>query len=182
MAIRIERPELKGARRWYVREVLFGLLTTIRHALRNVSRPWAMPVVSHPEQRKALPPTGRLRHRLMKRQDGSTRCTACMLCATACPADCIHILAGESPDNRIEKFPKRFDLDVLRCVYCGFCVEACPLDAIRMDVPEVSVLGYQRERFLYDKEFLVNHDNRDIVADYNPPRPVEWTHGPNARP
>jgi len=182
MSIQVKRPEVSGVRRWYVREVLFGLFTTIRHVLRNVSRPWAMPVVSYPEQRKALPDAGRFRHRLMKRRDGSPRCTACMLCATACPAYCIHILAGESKDPSIEKFPQRFDIDSLRCVFCGFCVEACPLDAIRMDVPEVSVLGYQRSEFLFTKEFLMNHDNRDVVPDYNPPRPVEMTHGPHARP
>jgi len=37
MSIQVKRPEVSGVRRWYVREVLFGLLTTIRHALRNVS-------------------------------------------------------------------------------------------------------------------------------------------------
>jgi NADH-quinone oxidoreductase subunit I len=182
MAIVVERPAVTGMRRFYVGEVLSGLLLTMGHVLRNLARPWGMPVISYPEQKKALPPTTRGRHRLMKREDGLSRCTACMLCATNCPADCIHILAAESPDPTIEKYPMRFDIDTLRCVFCGYCVEACPLDAIRMDVPEVAVAGYERKEFVYTKEFLLNHDNADIVPDYNPSRPVAWTHGPHARP
>jgi NADH-quinone oxidoreductase subunit I len=182
MAIIIKRPEVSGARRWYVTEVLLGLFATARHVLRNLVRPWGLPVVSYPEQKKPLPPAARVRHRLMKRQDGTPRCTACMLCATSCPAECIHIIAGQSSDPNVEKFPERFDLDALRCVVCGLCVEACPLDALRMDVPVVSVVGYRREDFLYTKGFLMDHDNQDVVPDYNPPRPVEQTHGPHARP
>lgn len=182
MAIIIERPEATGVRRWYVVQVLQGLFATALHVVRNVAQPWRGPTVAYPEQQKDLPPAGRLRHRLMKREDGSPRCTACMLCATSCPAQCIHIVAGQSPDPDVEKFPERFDLDALRCVVCGLCVEACPLDALRMDVRQPAVTGMRREDFLYTKSFLLDHDNKDTVPDYNPPRPVALTHGPHARP
>ena len=178
----VERPEMKAAQKFYVVEVLRGLFVTLRHTALNLLYPRRMPVVFYPEEKKALPPATRGRHRLMKREDGSPRCTACMLCATACPAECIHILAAESPDPEIEKFPEKFDIDELRCVFCGFCVEACPLDAIRMDVQEIAIADYTRDRLVYHKEFLMNHDNKDIVPDYNPPRPVDWTHGSHARP
>jgi NADH-quinone oxidoreductase subunit I len=166
----------------YFIDIFKGLMLTLRHVIRNILNPDQMMVVYFPEQKKELPPPTRGRHRLMKREDGSPRCTACMLCATVCPAECIHILAGESTDTAIEKYPERFDIDMLRCVYCGFCVEACPLDAIRMDVPEVTVANYSREKLVYHKEFLLNHHNEDYVKNYNPPRPVIETHGPLARP
>lgn len=178
----VERKAPTGLRALYLFDVLKGMLVTLRHVLTNLARPWTMPVTYYPEQKKALPPAMRGRHRLMKREDGSPRCTACMLCATNCPADCIHILAAESPDPAIEKYPERFDIDLLRCVFCGYCAEACPLDAIRMDVPDVNWARYQRRDFVMDREFLMDHDNRDFVAGYNPPRPVKWTHGPLARP
>jgi len=178
----VQRPEIKGTLRYYVVQVTQGLLVTLRHAVLNLLHPRRMPVVFYPEQKKALPATVRGRHRLMKREDGAPRCTACMLCATVCPAECIHIQAAESPDPNIEKLPAKFDIDMLRCVFCGYCVEACPLDAIRMDVPEIALTNYTRESLVFHKEFLMDHDNKDIVPDYNPPRPVLWTHGPRAKP
>jgi NADH-quinone oxidoreductase subunit I len=178
----VDRAVSKGAQKYYLSAVVQGLFLTMSHVVRNLLNPERMPVVFYPEQKKELPPATRGRHRLMKREDGSARCTACMLCATACPAECIHILAAESPDPNIEKFPQRFEIDMLRCVFCGYCVDACPLDAIRMDVPDVTIAGYTRGSLVYDKKFLMDHDNKDVVPNYNPPRPVIWTHGPHARP
>ena len=94
----------------------------------------------------------------MKRDDGSPRCVACMMCSTVCPADCIKIVAGEHPDPSIEKFPLTFEIDLLRCVYCGLCEEACPCDAIRMDTGIYEIAADSREKFVVDKEFLLNND------------------------
>ncbi len=119
--------------RIYLVEIVRGLGVTLRHMLANLFGQARMPTLPYPEVRRVTPPRFRGRHRLMKKADGTPRCVACMMCPTACPADCIHIEAAESPDPRVEKIPVRFDIDLMRCIFCGYCVEACPKDAIRMD-------------------------------------------------
>jgi NADH-quinone oxidoreductase subunit I len=89
--------------------------------------------LQYPEEKAPYPPGYRGLHRLVPRPDGSPRCVACFMCATACPAVCIHIEAEPRLDSTTEKMPRVFQIDELRCVDCGLCVEACPCDAIRMD-------------------------------------------------
>ena len=119
--------------RLYLWEIFRGLTVTTRQLLRNIFTKKDFFTIQYPEEQVEYPPRYRGLHRLMKRDDGSVRCVACMCCATACPANCIHITAAEHDDPKIEKYPTKFVIDELRCVACGFCVEACPCDAIRMD-------------------------------------------------
>ena len=106
-----------------------------------------------PEKPAAYGPRFKGKHILTLREDGQLRCTACFLCATACPADCIHIEAAEHDDPTIEKYPKRFDIDILRCVFCGLCEEACPVDAIRLG-PEFLMVGGPEQKWVFSKEHL----------------------------
>lgn len=130
---------------------LFGLAKQIEGAI----------TVQYPEERIPYPDTYRGRHRLTLKQDGAVQCTACFLCATACPADCIYIEAGEYLENPIEKFPLRYEIDTLRCIYCGFCVEACPCDAIRMDTGvHPGNRGFSRKAFVEDKDLLMDRSRR----------------------
>ena len=131
--VRVVRPEPSTWTRVYILEIIRGLGVTMRHMLRNLFRQQDMPTLQFPELQRTLPPRFRGRHRLTRKADGTPRCVACMMCPTACPADCIHIEAAESPDPRVEKIPVRFEIDLMRCIFCGYCVEACPKDAIRMD-------------------------------------------------
>ncbi len=116
----------------YLPEIVKGLAVTGRHLVRNLLNPKGIPTISYPEERRTYSERFRGAHVLKKRDDGSLRCVACYLCATACPALCITIEAGEYENPGVEKFPTRFEIDMLRCIFCGFCVEACPEDAIEM--------------------------------------------------
>ena len=153
--------------RMYFPEVCRGLMVTgyrfwrklAIHSLQKIGlaqAPSASITVQYPEESWPYPDTYRGRHRLTLKDDGAVQCTACFLCATACPAECIHIEAGEYADKSVEKFPLRYDIDTLRCIYCGFCVEACPCDAIRMDSgAHPGNLGFNRKAFVESKEVLM---------------------------
>ena len=139
----------------YLVEIVKGLGVTMGHMLKNIVHQENIPTMEYPEERRVMPARFRGRHRLMKRPDGSPRCVACYCCATACPAKCITIVAGESPDPAIEKYPVRFDIDMLRCVFCGMCVEACPCDAIRMDTGWFTPPEDTREKLIYTIDRLL---------------------------
>lgn len=144
--------------RIYLIEVVRGLLTTLTHLVKHLLGIGRIETFEYPDQGKPIPDDYRAEHRLMKRPDETVRCTACMLCATACPANCIEIVAGESPDPKIEKFPTVYNINLLRCVFCGLCVEACPCDAIRMDTKKIDMAGYTREEFILNiNTLLENH-------------------------
>jgi NADH-quinone oxidoreductase subunit I len=139
----------------YIVEIVKGLGVTITHMLKNLVNLNRMPVIDYPNQKKGIPEGYRGKHRLTQRENGDPKCVACMMCATACPADCIHIEAAESPDPKIEKYPGRFDIDLLECVFCGMCVEACPVDAIRMDSGVYSMVDFNRRDFVMTKDELL---------------------------
>jgi NADH-quinone oxidoreductase subunit I len=126
---------------------------TFTRMMQNVSGK-IRPTISYPEERRSYSERYRGAHILTARPDGSPRCVACYMCATACPADCIYIEPGEHPDPLIEKFPTRFEIDMLRCVFCGFCVDACPEEAIIMS-RETEICAFTRDETIWGIERLM---------------------------
>ena len=152
----VERPDRQAVGvRTYLPEIWKGLKTTNRHFWRNLFGHRDCPTILYPEVKRPYAPRFRGRHRLMKREDGSPRCVACMCCETACPARCITIVAEDTGHKANEKRPASFQIDLLLCVFCGNCVEACPCDAIRMDTGEHARPGYTRESFVATLETLL---------------------------
>ncbi len=135
-------------RKWYLLGVLGGLWITGHHLIKNLFNRKQMITLNYPEEKYEYSPRFKGNHVLTVKKDGSLRCTACMLCATNCPAECIRIVASEHEDPSVEKFPISYEIDMLRCVFCGFCEEACPVDAIRLG-PEWQVPGLCGDNFIY---------------------------------
>lgn len=161
------REEMTWLESIYLWEIAKGVFFTFSRLVRNLSLhilhslglkklTKASATIQYPNERREYPERFRGRHRLTLYPDGDIKCTSCFLCATACPAKCIYIEAQEHEDERVEKFPKRYEIDTLLCIYCGYCVEACPVDAIRMDTgihPEV--YPADPRNFIEDKETLM---------------------------
>lgn len=150
----------------YVPEIVRGLKITAKHFVVNMglhlrrlfgikTKSKGSVTYQYPEERRPYSPRVRSLHRLVKRDDGSPRCVACMMCETICPAKCIYIVPMEHPDPNIEKQPAKFDIDIGICVFCGLCVEACPEDAIRMDTGIFEFAAYSREGMLYNIKDLL---------------------------
>jgi len=175
----IQRRTMNIWERAYYPEVFRGLWITSRHFFRNLALHSlhvvglakdvpAMVTIEYPDVRRPSPPASRTRHRLTRRADGTPKCVACMMCATACPADCIYIEAAEHPDPAIEKYAARFDIDMSKCVFCGFCVEACPKDAIRMDTGIVELAWHDRRDLIFDINHLMREDPAIPIGDTDP--------------
>ncbi|MBG79874.1 MAG: NADH-quinone oxidoreductase [Phycisphaerae bacterium] len=158
---------LNAAERLFLPSVFKGLGTTLRHCFGNLGRDGKnarnIHVVQYPEEKREdrdvldggqYAQTFRGVHRLNRDEDGRVRCVACFMCATACPANCIHIVGEESPWDDREKYPKQFDIDELRCIFCGMCEEACSVDAIEL-TPRYEVVGLTRNEMVFDKAKLL---------------------------
>ena len=155
----VSRPARTFGEQIYIWEVWKGLLVTFRHLFVNLaqhalkglrlSKIAGAVTIQYPDVAAWLGRRARTRHRLLKREDGAPRCTACMLCETICPAKCIRIVAEDSPDVRVEKRAKSFDIDLGLCVFCGYCAEACPVDAIHMDSNDVELSAYERKDMIW---------------------------------
>lgn len=172
---------MKNTNSWkvniYLWELVKGLGVTIRHMINNLTGRTKRATIRYPEEKRPIPLRTRGLHRLLKRPDGGPRCVACMMCATACPAECIYIEANEV-EPHIEKAPQRFDIDLLRCVFCGYCAEACPCDAIRMDTGVYSLTGYDRKDMVITMDKLLQGKGMEgSRPDDLPPKTLPGVHG-----
>lgn len=146
-------------RAYGLRSFLLYLPRIVRGLLISLGQFFRRPVtIQYPETKAPISPRFRGEHKLTSNERGQMKCVACFMCATACPAECIHIEATQAPedwDGR-DKIPAVFEIDMLRCIYCGFCVEACPKDAIIM-TNKTPVVHDNRKDFVYDMQKLLNN-------------------------
>lgn len=151
----VNEPQLGLTGKMYLPLFAQGLTTVFNHLKRSVQG--QVFTVSYPDEEPKIgnPLIYRGVHRLNKDEKGRVQCVACFLCATACPAHCIDIIAEESPWPDREKYPQSFTIDELRCIYCGMCEEACPVDAIEL-TSLYNLTGRSREEMIFDKEKLLS--------------------------
>ena len=154
--IQVQRTPAPGPARGTWRtfaETLRGLKTTFGRMLEK-------PVtVQYPEQKTPVYPRFRGRHKLHRFEDsGLEKCVGCSLCAAACPADCIRVVAAENTlENRVspgERYAAVYEINLSRCIFCGYCEVACPFDAITMG-HDYELSDYDRTDLIFTKEMLL---------------------------
>jgi len=172
----IKEPEVGFWEATFLPAILKGLKTTLGHV--TDYRPVTQ---QYPEQKPVLPQHYRGVHRLNRDEKGRVKCVACMLCATACPANCIAIEAAPAPPDwpDRDKFPAEFVLDELRCIYCGMCEEACPVDAIEL-THIYDMTSETREAMIFNREGLLSIYDKTKDNPLDPVRTRRGRLGPAA--
>jgi len=149
----IERKPMSLLEKLYLPAIFKGMAITFSHIFTK------NPTIKYPEQKRTFTSVWRGVQILNRDEDGRERCTACGLCAVACPAEAITMEAaerqtGEEHLYREEKYAAKYEINMLRCIFCGLCEEACPKDAIYL-TQTFAPANYARQGFIYDKDDLL---------------------------
>jgi NADH-quinone oxidoreductase subunit I len=160
----VERKPITFLESIYLWNILKGMMITFSHIFKR------QPTIHYPEQKREFSPVFRGLHVLNRDEEGRENCTACGLCAVACPAEAITMeaaerLSGEEHLYREEKYAAKYEINMLRCIFCGLCEEACPKDAIYLS-ETFAPASFTRESFVYGKKDLLIPNPLSQPAEY----------------
>ncbi|WP_126973077.1 NADH-quinone oxidoreductase subunit NuoI [Gynurincola endophyticus] len=152
----VDRSPMTFVESLYLWNIAKGMMITLKHFFKK------KPTFQYPEQKRPFSKVFRGLHILNRDEEGRERCTACGLCAVACPAEAITMeaaerLPGEEHLYREEKYAAKYEINMLRCIFCGLCEEACPKDAVYLS-ETFAPANYNRKGFIYGKpDLLIPH-------------------------
>jgi NADH-quinone oxidoreductase subunit I len=151
------------AERAYFPAILKGMAITMSHLFKKKVS------LNYPEKERPRAPVYRGQHVLKRDENGAERCTACGLCAVACPAEAITMESaerkkGEEHLYREEKYAKVYEINMLRCIFCGLCEEACPKESIFL-TDKIVPSEFERNTFIYGKDILTESMEKSKMID-----------------
>jgi NADH-quinone oxidoreductase subunit I len=140
-----------------IRNLILGLSVTLRHLFSRAV------TLQYPTERWEMPERSRgVVVLLSDKETGQLNCTACILCAKACPTGAILIERFRGEDKRWKL--TRFDIDNTICCYCGLCEEACNFTAIKL-TPKYEFSSLDKKSLIYDVKRL---QEIGLDVDYTP--------------
>ena len=160
----VDRRPMNSWEKLYLLAILKGMFITLTHFFKKKA------TIQYPEEKRSFPKVFRGVQILNRDEEGRERCTACGLCAVACPAEAITMEGaerqpGEEHLYREEKYAARYEINMLRCIFCGFCEDACPKDAIYLS-QTFAPSNYARQGFIYKKEDLLIPNPKEDPEGY----------------
>jgi NADH-quinone oxidoreductase subunit I len=167
----VSRKPMTFLERLYLINIIKGMMITFSHMFKK------QPTIRYPEQKREFSPVFRGLHVLNRDEEGRERCTACGLCAVACPAEAITMEAAERVEGeenlyREEKYAAKYEINMLRCIFCGLCEDACPKDAIYLS-ETFAPANFTRKGFIYGKPDLLIPNPKTEASDLALARGVE---------
>ena len=149
----VRQKDLSLFEKTYLPQIFGGLVLTLKQMFKpKFTR-------QYPEEKWDPPTAFRGRPVLVQAENGVERCVACGLCSRVCPALAIEVQASETPSEEKERYPVKFEINMLRCIFCGFCEEVCPEEAIVMSDEYILTFNSQDEA-LYGKDRLLMSEKR----------------------
>jgi len=149
----VRQKDLSLLEKTYLPQIFGGLILTLKQMFKpKFTR-------QYPEEKWSPPTSFRGRPVLVQAENGVERCVACGLCSRVCPALAIEVQASETPTLEKERYPVKFEINMLRCIFCGFCEEVCPEEAIVMSDEYILTFNSQKEA-LYGKDRLLMSEKR----------------------
>lgn len=151
----VRNKDLTFFEKTYIPQIIGGLVLTFKQMFRpKFTR-------QYPEEKWTPPSSFRGRPVLVMNDDGFERCVACGLCSRVCPSLAIEVQAAETERDK-ERYPVKFEINMIRCIFCGFCEEVCPEEAIVMSDEYILTFSSQdeavfgKDKLLMSKKRLLN--------------------------
>jgi NADH-quinone oxidoreductase subunit I len=149
----VRQKDLNILEKTYLPQIFGGLILTLKQMFKpKFTR-------QYPEEKWDPPTAFRGRPVLVQADNGIERCVACGLCSRVCPALAIEVQANETPTLEKERYPVKFEINMLRCIFCGFCEEVCPEEAIVMSDEYILTFASQDEA-IFGKDRLFMSEKR----------------------
>ena len=155
----VRRKDLTLFEKTYIPQIVKGMLLTLKQVFKPTF------TRQYPEEKWQIPDSFRGRPVLVQEDNGKERCVACGLCSRVCPALAIEVQASETELEK-ERYPVKFEINMVRCIFCGFCEEVCPEEAIVMSKEFELVFNSQDEAIFGKDKLLIPKKNLESRLKY----------------